>query len=164
VSMSRCSIASTRARKSSTPAILVSSASPADWQEGRACPMVSPIEPHLEENPSDTRGRSSPAVLNEEQDPLASPLPCFLLLYALLYASFGVTSPFLPTFIETRGISVEQIGLIFGAGTAIRLLSAPLAGSIADRYAIRREVLAVCAIAAAGASFLYLPAPEAQAF
>jgi PPP family 3-phenylpropionic acid transporter len=77
---------------------------------------------------------------------------------------FGVTSPFLPTFIETRGISVEQIGLIFGAGTAIRPLSAPLAGSIADRYAIRREVLAVCAIAAAGASFLYLPAPEAQAF
>jgi MFS transporter, PPP family, 3-phenylpropionic acid transporter len=93
----------------------------------------------------------------QAQEPLARPLPRFLVLYALLYASFGVASPFLPAFIETRGISVEQIGFIFAAGTAIRLLSAPIAGRIADRYAIRREVLAACAIAAAGAALLYLP-------
>ena len=89
---------------------------------------------------------------------LSAPLPRFLLLYALLYASFGVASPFLPAFIGARGLAAEQIGVIFAAGTLIRLLSAPLAGRIADRWRIQRKVLAVCAMAAGGAALLYLPA------
>jgi PPP family 3-phenylpropionic acid transporter len=87
-----------------------------------------------------------------------TPLSGFVLLYAVLYASFGVVSPFLPAFIEMRGISAEQIGLIFAAGTAIRLVSAPLAGRLADRFGMRREILAVCAVAAAVGALLYLPA------
>ena len=51
----------------------------------------------------------------------------------LLYSAFGVASPFLPSFIEARGIPLEQIGMLFAAGTAIRLVSAPLAGRLADR-------------------------------
>jgi MFS transporter, PPP family, 3-phenylpropionic acid transporter len=89
---------------------------------------------------------------------LITPLSGFLLVYAILYASFGVASPFLPAFIETRGISAEQIGLIFAAGTAIRLVSAPLAGRLADRFGARREILAACALAAAIGALLYLPA------
>jgi len=84
------------------------------------------------------------------------PLPRFLTLYGLLYASFGVASPYLPTFIETRGIPAEQIGLIFATGTAVRLLSAPLAGRMADRWRARREVVAACAVGAATAALLYL--------
>src|SRR5690554_5287717 len=84
------------------------------------------------------------------------PLPRFLTLYGLLYASFGVASPYLPTFIETRGIPAEQIGLIFATGTAVRLLSAPLAGRIADRWRARREVVAACAVGGATAALLYL--------
>jgi hypothetical protein len=60
----------------------------------------------------------------------ADPVSRFVALYALLYAAFGVSSPFLPAFIETRGIGVEQIGLIFAAGTALRLVSASLAGRL----------------------------------
>ena len=89
---------------------------------------------------------------------LAAPLPRFVALYAILYASFGVASPFLPSFIASRGVSAEQIGLIFAAGTAIRLLSAPLAGRLADRFGARREILAGCAFTAAIAALLYLPA------
>lgn len=96
----------------------------------------------------------------EGAQPRTSPLPRFLILYALLYASFGVASPYLPTFIATRGLVPEQIGFIFAAGTAIRLLSAPIAGRMADRWRARREVLAACAIAAAMAALLYLPAWE----
>ena len=55
-------------------------------------------------------------------------LPRFLLLYAAMYAAFGVASPFLPAFVSTRGLSAEQLGLVLGAGTAVRLLTAPLAG------------------------------------
>ena len=88
----------------------------------------------------------------------STPLPRFLVLYALLYASFGVASPYLPAFIETRGLGAEQIGLIFAAGTAIRLLSAPLAGRLADRWRARRQVLAACAVTAAMAALIYLPA------
>jgi MFS transporter, PPP family, 3-phenylpropionic acid transporter len=88
----------------------------------------------------------------------ADPLARFVALYALLYAAFGVSSPFLPAFIETRGIGLEEIGLIFAAGTALRLVSASLAGRLADRLALRRETLAACAVVAAVAALLYLPA------
>jgi PPP family 3-phenylpropionic acid transporter len=88
----------------------------------------------------------------------ADPLARFVALYALLYAAFGVSSPFLPAFIETRGIGLEEIGLIFAAGTALRLVSASVAGRLADRLALRRETLAACAVVAAVGALLYLPA------
>ncbi|TMJ74053.1 MAG: MFS transporter [Alphaproteobacteria bacterium] len=90
-------------------------------------------------------------------DRLLLPLTRFTILYAILYSSFGVVSPFLPAFIQSRDIPPEQIGLIFAAGTAIRLLSAPVAGRLADRLTARREILAICAIAAAIGALLYLP-------
>jgi len=62
---------------------------------------------------------------------ISTPLGPFIVLYALLYSAFGVASPFLPTFIEARGIPPEEIGMLFAAGTAIRLISAPLAGRVA---------------------------------
>jgi len=88
---------------------------------------------------------------------LLLPLTRFTILYAILYSSFGVVSPFLPAFIQSRDIPPEQIGLIFAAGAAIRLLSAPVAGRLADRLSARREILALCAIAAAIGALLYLP-------
>jgi MFS transporter, PPP family, 3-phenylpropionic acid transporter len=88
----------------------------------------------------------------------SAPLSGFIVLYALLYSAFGVASPFLPTFIEARGIPPVEIGMLFAAGTAIRLISAPLAGRVADRTQALRLTLAVCAMATAAAAVGYLPA------
>src|SRR6266481_431689 len=41
----------------------------------------------------------------------------FILLYAAMYAAFGVASPFLPAFLSARGLVPEQLGR--GHGRAI---------------------------------------------
>ena len=83
----------------------------------------------------------------------------FVALYALMYAAFGVSSPFMPAFFEGRGLAPEQVGLLFAAGTAIRLVSGPLAGRLADLTQALRAVLAICALAAALVAIGLLSAP-----
>ena len=97
--------------------------------------------------------------------PLISPdslrsttLTRFILLYAAMYAAFGVASPFLPAFISARGLPPEQLGLVLGAGTAVRLLTAPLAGRIGDLIQALRVVLVVCTALAASVTLGYLAA------
>ena len=72
-------------------------------------------------------------------------LKSLILLYVLIYASFGVTSPFWPRFFETRGLSAEQIGVLFGFGALVRLVAGPIAARIADRLGQIRAVLAIAA-------------------
>lgn len=76
-------------------------------------------------------------------------LPRFIALYALMYGAFGVSSPFLPAFFAERGLTAGELGLLFGAGTAIRLVSGPLYGRLADLTGALRGVLASCALVAA---------------
>ena len=83
-------------------------------------------------------------------------LPRFVLLYAAMYAAFGVASPFLPAFVSGRGLPPEQLGLVLGAGTAVRLLTAPLAGRIGDLIQALRVVLVVCIALAASVALGYL--------
>lgn len=71
-------------------------------------------------------------------------LPGFILLYGVMYAAFGVASPFWPRFFEMRGFTSEELGLLLALGTSIRLASGPLAGRIADQLLARRMVLAIC--------------------
>src|SRR2546422_5204012 len=86
------------------------------------------------------------------------PLTRFILLYAAMYAAFGVASPFLPGFISARGLAPEQLGLVLAAGTAVRLLTAPLAGRIGDLIQALRIVLVVCIALAASVTLSYLAA------
>ena len=65
----------------------------------------------------------------------------------MLYAAFGVASPFWPKFFETRGLGAEQIGLILAASTLIRLAAGPLVGRLADLSGRLRLTLAICAVA-----------------
>ena len=78
-----------------------------------------------------------------------SSLPQFITLYALMYGAFGVSSPFMPALFERRGLTPEQLGILFGAGTAIRLISGPMCGRLADFMGSLRGMFAVCASLAA---------------
>jgi MFS transporter, PPP family, 3-phenylpropionic acid transporter len=81
----------------------------------------------------------------------------FVLLYCGLFSAFGLVSPFLPAFLAARGLRPEELGMVLGTGTAVRLVCAPFAGRLADRFHIFRAELAVFAILAAGAALLYFP-------
>jgi PPP family 3-phenylpropionic acid transporter len=85
----------------------------------------------------------------------------FLLLYATLYAAFGVQSPYLPALLDSRGIGPEGIAIILAAGTAIRVASGPVAGRLADRLDAPRMMLAGCS---AAASMLALGYWQAHSF
>jgi PPP family 3-phenylpropionic acid transporter len=89
---------------------------------------------------------------------LENPLPRFVLLYAAMYAAYGVASPFLPAFVNERGLPAGELGLVLAAGTAIRLVSAPLAARIGDLIQGLRIVLIVCVALAAAVTLGYLAA------
>ena len=82
----------------------------------------------------------------------------FILLYAAMYAGFGVASPFLPAFMNQRGLPPEQLGLVLAAGTAVRLFTSPLAGRVGDLIHSLRRVLIFCLVLAAAVTLGYLGA------
>jgi PPP family 3-phenylpropionic acid transporter len=85
---------------------------------------------------------------------ISAPL-AYILLYATLYAAFGVASPFWPRFFETRTLSPQEIGVVLAAGMLTRLLAGPMVGMFADRAGSLRFALAICtALAAASAAAL----------
>ena len=77
--------------------------------------------------------------------PMLPVLPTFLAVYSLLYAAFGVQSPFLPELLREQGLRAEEIGIVLAASTAIRVLAGPAVGHVADR--LRRHTLTLCACA-----------------
>ena len=79
-------------------------------------------------------------------------------LYALMYAAFGVSSPFMPAFLASRGLGPEQLGVLFATGTAIRLASGPLCGRLADLTRALRTVMVTCTALAALIALALLPA------
>ena len=90
--------------------------------------------------------------------PARGALLAYLILFAALYAAFGVQSPYLPRLLQDHGLGAEAIGTVLAAGTAIRLATGLAAGHIADRLDAVRLVFASCAAAAAVAAIFYLPA------
>ena len=86
----------------------------------------------------------------------------FLILsYGLLYAGFGVQSPYLPILLDNRHLRPETIALALAAGTAMRLIAAAQAvARLADRLDAPKVFLALCTTAAALIGLGYLPAQE----
>src|SRR3954464_12240379 len=81
----------------------------------------------------------------------------YILLYAAMYAAFGVASPFWPKFFETRALDSQQIGTVIAAAMIVRLAAGPFVGRLADRSGSLRLVLATsCVLAAAMAAALLL--------
>ena len=85
----------------------------------------------------------------------------FLILYGLLYAGFGVQSPYLPILLDNRHLRPETIALALAAGMAMRLMAAQAVARLADRLDAPKVFLALCTTAAALIGLGYLPAQGA---
>jgi len=83
-------------------------------------------------------------------------LPEFVAVYGLLYAAFGVQSPFLPALLGEQGLCPEQIGAVLAASTVIRVVAGPAIGHAADRLHRHTSILCGCALAAGVAGLGYL--------
>src|SRR5205823_15024074 len=74
--------------------------------------------------------------------PTRSALVPFLILFAALYAGFGVQSPYLPALLDDRGLRLEAIGMVLAAGMAVRLAAGLAGGRLADRLDAAKLVFA----------------------
>jgi MFS transporter, PPP family, 3-phenylpropionic acid transporter len=72
-------------------------------------------------------------------------LPGFLLLYGALYAAYGTESAYLPAFLRSHGLTLEQIGLVLAAGTIVRIVAGPVTGRLADHLGRHKMVVTAAA-------------------
>ena len=80
----------------------------------------------------------------------------FVATYALLYAAFGVQSPFVPALLGERGLPAQDIGLVLALAMVVRVLAGPLVAHAADRLRRHTLILCGCALFAALASVAFL--------
>jgi len=73
------------------------------------------------------------------------------LFYAALFVGTGASSPYIPVWFASRGLSGAEIGLILSAPMLARAVSAPAIAMWADSFKLRRTPLILMALAAAGA-------------
>ena len=85
-------------------------------------------------------------------------LPAFMLVYVLLYAGFGLQSPFLPALLHERGLPAGELGVLLATSTAIRVFAGPAIAQSADRLQRHTFILCACALLAAlaGLGFVLL--------
>lgn len=103
-------------------------------------------------------GRTATLDARDVRSPRRGPLPRFFLLYVVMYAAYGVASPFFPAFLVERGVDAAELGIMLGAATAVRLLSAPLAARAGEALGRIRGVLVASVLATTIVTLGFLPA------
>jgi PPP family 3-phenylpropionic acid transporter len=88
--------------------------------------------------------------------PRTSPLLTFVATYALLYAGFGMQSPFVPALLGERGLQAQDIGIVLAAGMTVRVIAGPVVAYVADRLHRHTLLLFGCALLAALATIFFL--------
>jgi PPP family 3-phenylpropionic acid transporter len=63
--------------------------------------------------------------------------------YGAAFAFGGVSLPFWPTWLEARGLTRSEIGVLLAAGMMARILATPLISRLADRTGARRRLIVV---------------------
>jgi PPP family 3-phenylpropionic acid transporter len=79
----------------------------------------------------------------------------FAILFSAQFAAVGVMMPFIPPLMAGAGLAPAQVATILAIGGAVRLVSGPLGGRLADALGQPRAVMAAGALVAAGAAALY---------
>lgn len=66
--------------------------------------------------------------------------------YAALFLVIGVMLPFWPLWLEARGLSAVQIGVLLSAGQWVKVASNPLIARLSDRHGQTRQPLIVLSV------------------
>ncbi len=69
--------------------------------------------------------------------------------YFVFFAAMGTYFPYMPSWMQARGLPGYQIGIITSLLPAMAVLSPPLTGMLADALALRGGLMRVCAVASA---------------
>src|SRR5262249_45387401 len=88
--------------------------------------------------------------------PKPSPLLTFVATYALLYAGFGMQSPFVPALLRDSGFQTRQLGLALAAAMVVRVIAGPFVAHAADFVRRHTLLLFACALLAALATISLL--------
>ncbi|CAN7280922.1 MFS transporter [Phenylobacterium sp. LjRoot164] len=79
------------------------------------------------------------------------------LFYAALFVGTGASSPYIPVWFASRGLSGAEIGLILSAPMLARAVTAPAIAMWADSFSLRRTPLILMGLAVALAYSLLPP-------
>lgn len=71
------------------------------------------------------------------------------LFYAALFAILGIHMPFFPLWLEAKGLSAREIGLVLAAPMLLRVFAIPIATREADRRGAVKATIAVSTLTAA---------------
>jgi PPP family 3-phenylpropionic acid transporter len=63
------------------------------------------------------------------------------MFYAAYFSMVGVTLPFFPVWLLSRGLTPENIGIIIGCSTFVRVFFDPLVAQLADKRGIRQPIM-----------------------
>jgi MFS transporter, PPP family, 3-phenylpropionic acid transporter len=77
-----------------------------------------------------------------------------VLFYIAVFVVFGVLVPFWPLWLSARGLSAEELGVLFAVGQWVKAAATPLAGIAADRSGEPRRIMLLLSCATA-ATFLF---------
>ena len=68
------------------------------------------------------------------------------LFYAAYFAMIGILMPFWPVWLEAKGLTPANIGLVIGSATFVRVFFNPLVAHVADRRGTRQPIMALMAV------------------
>lgn len=80
--------------------------------------------------------------------------------YAALFVAVGIHIPYWPLWLQSRGLSASEIGLVAAAGYLTRILASPSVGHLADHGGERRGLIIRLALATAALWLLFPLAGE----
>src|SRR5258708_16172681 len=63
------------------------------------------------------------------------------LFYVAIFVVFGVQIPFWPLWLGARGLSAEELGVLFAVGQWVKAAANPLAGMAPDRRGEPRRIM-----------------------
>lgn len=69
-------------------------------------------------------------------------------LYGGMFLVVGIMMPFWPVWLEAKGLSATQIGIVIAAGSVVRVFTGPLTARLADRTGHRKRPITCMTIAA----------------